>query len=189
MLLNTIHWKLTREQEEKLLKIQDDWFDEVDKYRKEHPIHFTEVTVEEISKMWDEKLIFLDRPWRMGSEDAHFVIQKNGEFNYYITNRDWYRAVIETFKSLEDYKNNKDDENLENYVSVYIGFWAMVFVHNDIFETFNKFIEIKRSRYNTDDLQMFRCLRLDLSKMFIDGLTSSSYDYSKGKWDDLKFDD
>lgn len=188
MLLNTIHWKLTEEQEEKLSKIQDAWFEEAHKYEKDHPIHFTEITAEDISKMWDEKIIFLDRPWRMGSEDAHFVIQKDWEFNYYITDRDWYDTAIKTFKSFEDYNKKRDEENLENYESVYLWFWAMLFVHKDIFYAFNQFVEIIRSKYNTEDLQMFRCLWIPLSKMFIDSLKGHPYT-SKSIWDDLKFDD
>ena len=59
MLLNTIHWKLTEEQEKEFCRIQNLRYEEIDKYRKNHPIHFTEITAEEISKIWDEKIIFL----------------------------------------------------------------------------------------------------------------------------------
>lgn len=187
MLLNTIHWKLTEEQEKEFCRIQNLRYEEIDKYRKDHPIHFTEITAEEISKIWDEKIIFLDRPWRMGSEDAHFVIQKDGEFNYYITDWDWYDMIIENVKSFEDYKEKKDQENLKNYTSVYLWFWAMLFIHNDIFDIFNQFVEIKRSWYNSDDLQLFRCSWIPLSKMFIDSLKGNLYQF-KGKWECLKFD-
>ena len=135
-----------------------------------------EVSPEEIKKMWTWELMFLTMIWRMWSSSYYFAVRENDNIEYFSTDwyytNDWFKAVIDTYKWLEDYSDKnlmaafREEYNFKNFNFVDTWFWTWLFVNKKIFNEFEDFINKLRIAYKTDVSGFFWYDWIEVSKIY-----------------------
>ena len=146
------------------------------------------VNEDDIEKMWDWELIYLQYWCGMGTSDVfnEIGILENWKINYYRkyiykfeTHKEMWPGFLslKSFKWLEDYDNNKiyhkvlgyESENkLKNFEVIGLNFWNYVIVNKEFVNDYKSFIEKLTKKYDLSE-DFFWIHITEVSKIYHSG--------------------